>query len=380
MPFSERAPTGWAVVAIAILAVTVHAGPARAGSDSDGDTTTAAAPEAHVEEPSDDDVAAVAGVPDVPLYAECTGFTIFDRPEPRGFDSGVYDWLFDEAEPGHIVQDVVVGPGEEAVFGGKFSYGHLGKDLEDERVRAFVHECLDWTEFGSAQTDADGRSRISLDTSTLPANAGLFRVVHVVDGDASLATSNLFVLPERTKVVVFDIDGTLTESNADLISQVTDPTTEPRVVDDAAELTHLWHDRGYHIAYLTGRPFWLANETRRWLAEHGFAPGSLRTTDRHRDSLPHQSAVGDYKIDYLESFGERGLEIVAAYGNSSTDIAAYRAVGIPEHRIFIRGPLGGDEETEHVGGSYADHCMWVEGIEMCDQPWIDLKTRESGER
>lgn len=54
-----------------------------------------------------------------------------------------------------------------------------------------------------------------------------------------------------------------------------------------------------------------------------------------------------------------GWNIVAAYGNAITDIEAYQSVGIPNDRIFIVGPNGGqlgstaianDDFTAHVAG------------------------------
>jgi phosphatidate phosphatase PAH1 len=40
-----------------------------------------------------------------------------------------------------------------------------------------------------------------------------------------------------------------------------------------------------------------------------------------------------------------GWDVVAAYGNATTDIGAYAAAGIPTNRTFIVGEFGGQGGT-----------------------------------
>ena len=52
----------------------------------------------------------------------------------------------------------------------------------------------------------------------------------------------------------------------------------------------------------------------------------------------------------------RGWQIVAAYGNASTDISAYANAGIPKTQTFIVGPLAGSDSTQPIDNmDYAQH-------------------------
>src|SRR5690606_16738855 len=153
------------------------------------------------------------------------------------------------------------------------AYGDLSKDLEDERVTAYLSDCAQWQEIGDDLTNSDGRSVVNLDTMAHGLGVGSYRVEHVVAGDGSRLRSRIDTVPARTHVVVFDIDGTLTTSDGELANDIVSEFFEPLLTGDyvpeawpgAVALTREYEARGYVIVYVTGRPYFLHKITRGWL-------------------------------------------------------------------------------------------------------------------
>lgn len=121
--------------------------------------------------------------------------------------------------------------------------------------------------------------------------------------------------------VVFDIDGTLTQSEL---------SSTPHA--GAAAAVQAYVDKGYEVVYVTAR--WDALQrasTESWLDDNGFpdlplfmAP-SLLVTD---------SAKVDYKTDTLGEIESTTGPVTFAYGDSSSDFDAYANVGAPVSGVF----------------------------------------------
>ena len=61
------------------------------------------------------------------------------------------------------------------------------------------------------------------------------------------------------------------------------------------------------------------------------------------------SDAAAYKTVWLQRMVQTfGWDIVAAYGNASTDITAYQNAGIPKTQTFIVGPLAGSDSTQPI--------------------------------
>ena len=55
----------------------------------------------------------------------------------------------------------------------------------------------------------------------------------------------------------------------------------------------------------------------------------MHLTDTHLPTLPVYASVGNFKVAYLNYLSkDLKLDIVAAYGNTPTDIRAYEEAGI----------------------------------------------------
>ena len=169
--------------------------------------------------------------------------------------------------------------------------------------------------------------------------------------------------------VVTDLDGTMTLSDAEFVTQVVDATYVPVPQPDAAALITGLYDRGYLVLYLTARPETLAlsdgtsarDATAKWLKDEGFPMDTKRTA---LVLAPDAVATGDppvaYKLGALQQYQAQGWEFDNAYGNATTDTSAYLQAGIPAEDIYIIGDNTGDQGTTPVtGDGWTDHLATV---------------------
>jgi hypothetical protein len=235
-------------------------------------------------------------------------------------------------EPRHLADDLVVAAGSRPPLHGKLSYGTLSKDLEDETVEVFMSsDGCSTRRLGTTVTDDDGQ--VAFDGAALP--PGFHRYWLVVPGDGTSAEGGIWVVGPSTPAVVFDIDGTLTLDDAELLNDLTGDGAA--AYPNAAAVAQAWADKGYLIVYVTGRPYPLRAMTRRWLDARGFPYGPLFTPGHLRSAIPTADGVGAYKRETFTALLARGLRVVRAYGNASTDVCAYAQAGIAPGATFILG-------------------------------------------
>ena len=266
----------------------------------------------------------------------------------------------------HSAQDVIAHPGAAASLPGKFSYGVVSKDLEDEDVRVTLDDCSGWRDLGVAATSSDGRVAVSAPAALGP---GVYEVHFQVLGDGSTTTSYLWILPTGTHVVVSDIDGTLTASDSQLFMQILDGSHVPVPYPDAVALTTAHAAKNAIVVYLTGRPYWLTRQTRDWLANLGFATGPLHVTDSNEEAVPAESGVGAFKLAWLQGLKAQGHLIDFAYGNATTDIYAYLGAGIAADVTWIIGDHAGEMGTHAVTGAWTARVDEVAALPAVSQPF-----------
>lgn len=306
-----------------------------------------------------------------------------DAPQPSGLDE--VDWnnltsgAIAAADPYHTARDRITNLDRRVDLAGKFSYGAVQKDLEGESIGIWIDDCSgSYRRVARKATDDDGRVRATIDPETLP-TPGRYTTYFRVRGDGTSTTGSLRVLPEDTEMVVFDIDGTLTQGNRELANDIVtdlfepllggDYVPEPRA--DATRATAVYRETlGYQVAYLTARPYWLDRRTRQWLDGQDMAPGALRLTPSVTDGLPTDSSVGEFKAGYLDRLiNTLGLDVRRAYGNSTTDIYGYANGGLSKKNIYMIGDHAGEQGTVAVDG-YPSH---IDDVEMryapADQPF-----------
>lgn len=131
---------------------------------------------------------------------------------------------------------------------------------------------------------------------------------------------------DASRVVVFDIDGTLT----------------PNVIafwharDAAALAATTYAQAGVEVVYLSARVSFLQANVPDWLADNGFPQGEVHLMSSQQD----RAETAAFKTGVLQDIQRDGTEIVAAYGDSSSDFEAYAAAGIPQNRVFALRRFG----------------------------------------
>lgn len=296
----------------------------------------------------------------------CTSATLPTLPT-EGFESAINRFA-SKFQPHHSVNDAIAALGQSAQIEAKFTFGSVAKDMSKEFVELWVDVCDEYFVLLDRQlTDSDGRVIFTVDTSLLE-EPGSFSILMRAVGDGSTSKATLRVVPAGRKVAVFDIDGTLSaydgEVSFDILYDIYHGVYAPPKRLYAAELTHLLRDKfGYEIVYLSGRPHFMNNITRKWLADNEFAPGTVKITQNLTQMLPTQSYVGQYKSDQLVNIKNAGLLIPRAYGNAETDVFAYKDAGIPDKKIFMLGKYSGFFGAVGLGKDYESHYLELSNAE-----------------
>ena len=191
------------------------------------------------------------------------------------------------------------------------------------------------------------------------ANAISFKVHSSLQG-TQILSSTIYLLSPRTKLVVSDIDGTITKS--DVLGQLM-----PRVGVDWSHLgvTQLYQScvaNGYQMLYLTARGIGMATTTREYLEsidQEGctLPPGPcLLSPSRLLESFTREIIrrnPEEFKIACLREVRElwppEHNPFYAGFGNRDSDEMAYVAAGMPRARIFIINP---QSEIRMAGQAY----------------------------
>jgi hypothetical protein len=255
----------------------------------------------------------------------------------------------------HAANDVIVAVGRPATVRAKFSYGPTLKDLEEEDITLFVGEgaCGPWVSEEVRQTDDDGWVGFEVPALAEPG----IRTFHAVAADGTRASGRIWSVAPGTPAVLFDIDGTLTTGDTELLEDLLGGDA-PAMREGAPEVAKHWDAQDRLIVYMTGRHYALRGSSRRWLDERGFPPGVLFTTEKNRQVLPTEDGVGAFKQARVEAMLEAGLVFDAAYGNAATDVCAYAQGGIAPAVTWItetdRGACEGHAPPNPLP-SYVDH-------------------------
>ena len=251
----------------------------------------------------------------------------------------------------HFIHDEIAGVGMPVTITAKFDYGSVAhKDLEFETVKFYMRGIndTDWHYVSTAVTNSDGKATLSLPAMS----AGQYRIYAGVPADGTGAQGFLTVVEPNTEAVLFDIDGTLTKSDAEQIGDYTgiDYADEK---EGAYTLVRSYLDLGYQPVYLTARVYWYGKGTRNWLSWMGLPQGFLRTSLSNEASL---FRTAEYKTEQINKLEENGVKIVRAYGNAKTDAEAFIESGLSASQSFTIGRDAGYYGTTAIlDDSYREH-------------------------
>lgn len=203
---------------------------------------------------------------------------------------------------------------------------------------------------------------------------GLNKAKYVVDDMDIILDFNVFLYSEDDKLVITDIDGTITES--DLKGQVLPQFGISAEHNAVVELFEKISQNGYHLVYLTARSMSQDEDTRSYLFsmlqnQSGFSlpPGPVIFspvpffTGLIAEVISKTPFVEKSKsIDEMNKIFV-GDTIVGAYGNKETDTTAYQNSGIPLERVWIVNPAGDlKNEATKLVTSYAQQAEHVDEL------------------
>jgi len=287
----------------------------------------------------------------------------FPLEVPTHFGNNPLSRTIASGKPHHNGLDQILTATDPQFVEATFTYGDLQVALPDEKISLFAWSCSSakpqWVKLGTGKTSLAGKLHFDIPAEAhLP--VGITQVKAVVDGDGSEANAFLHVVAEAKRTVVFDLDGTLTTDDAQVaeqfLSDLVGGKYVAKVVPGAVPLANFYAQHGYTILYLTARPSFVGDISKKWLMELGFPFGILHTTDQ---VIPLQAA-DLFKTAYLQSIAPKGYLLERGYGNADTDITAYYNVGIAPDHTFILGTHGGDQGSTPIQGDYFAHLKDLE--------------------
>ncbi|XP_033822825.1 phosphatidate phosphatase LPIN3-like [Periophthalmus magnuspinnatus] len=219
-------------------------------------------------------------------------------------------------------------------------------------------------------------------------NSAVFSVTTQYQGTCRCEAS-IFLWSWDDRVIISDIDGTITKSDAlgHLLTTIGADWTHFGI----AKLYHRIHQNGYRLLYCSARAIGMSAWTKEYLSrvnDRGnalpkgpvlLAPSSL-VSALHREVIEKKPEV--FKVaclsDIRDLFNPHREPFYAAFGNRTNDAFAYKAVGVPETRIFTVNPRGEliQEKSRSNKSSYPHLCELVEhffpplctGSEVLDCP------------
>lgn len=166
---------------------------------------------------------------------------------------------------------------------------------------------------------------------------------------ASEIAARIFLWEEDCKIVISDVDGTITKS--DTLGQILPMLGQDWVHSGIHALYSNIVKNGFKILYLTTRSILQADQTRGYLfgMRQGLMPDGpvITSPDRlfyclarevyHKNPESFKiAALRDVKALFLNGRSP----FYAGFGNKLNDVLAYRAVGVPVSKIFTVNPRG----------------------------------------
>ncbi|KAJ3158237.1 hypothetical protein HDU86_002946 [Geranomyces michiganensis] len=169
-------------------------------------------------------------------------------------------------------------------------------------------------------------------------------ITFTVNQSGASVSAKLFLYDYTCKIVISDIDGTITKSDA--LGHIFTMVGKDWTHSGIASLYTNIRKNGYHILYLTSRAIGQAGTTREYLAkveQGGFQLPEgpvIMSPDRlfasfHREVILRKPE--EFKMACLRDIKRLFVDrtpFYAGFGNRITDALSYRSVDVPSSRIF----------------------------------------------
>eukprot|EP00277_Geminigera_cryophila_P005355 CAMPEP_0179423546 /NCGR_PEP_ID=MMETSP0799-20121207/11075_1 /TAXON_ID=46947 /ORGANISM="Geminigera cryophila, Strain CCMP2564" /LENGTH=385 /DNA_ID=CAMNT_0021197863 /DNA_START=12 /DNA_END=1169 /DNA_ORIENTATION=+ len=186
---------------------------------------------------------------------------------------------------------------------------------------------------------------------SMPLQEGANVLRFCLSSGAAPVTASIYLWSHKSKVVISDVDGTITKS--DLLGHIAPAFGIQWAQKGVAQLLTRIQENNYKVLYLTARPIGQADATKTYLKsvhENGvrLPVGPVITSPDGMFRSLHREVIlrrpEDFKIECLSTiknlFPEASLPFYAGFGNRHTDVTSYQAVKIPDSRIMIINPQG----------------------------------------
>ncbi|ODQ67499.1 LNS2-domain-containing protein [Nadsonia fulvescens var. elongata DSM 6958] len=182
---------------------------------------------------------------------------------------------------------------------------------------------------------------------------GMNDITFSVNQGKAVCASKMFYWKHDVPIVISDIDGTITKSDAlgHVLAMIGRDWTHVGVAKLFADIS----SNGYNVMYLTARSVGQAHSTRSYLQsveQDGIRLPSgpvILSPDRTMAALRREVIMRQPEVfkmaclrDIKSLYGEREgfTPFYAGFGNRITDALSYRSVGIPSSRIFTINTYG----------------------------------------
>ncbi|KAI5186448.1 phosphatidate phosphatase LPIN [Nematocida homosporus] len=174
------------------------------------------------------------------------------------------------------------------------------------------------------------------------------KCVYRLSGTHIVLTCTIYLWDENDKIVISDIDGTITKS--DLIGYIYGAMGRDWTHAGIAPLYTKIQENGYQIVYLSSRPIGHIGLTRAYLERVEQDGARLPTgpvilfPGRLLSAIYREVVIGpeEHKITIISEIKSllKTGEVFAGFGNKESDRTAYELCEIDPGRIFIVNPLG----------------------------------------
>jgi len=226
----------------------------------------------------------------------------------------------------------------------------------------------------------------------LGCNSAVFSVTTRFQGTYK-ASCNIHLWRQRDRIVISDIDGTITRSDVrGMLLPLIGASNWAQ--GEVVRLYNLIADNGYRILYLSARSISQAADTKFYLEQLrqdglSLPPGPLFLNPKSLLQAGKLEVIEKrpelFKIECLTKLRELFLcptPFFAGYGNRQNDLVAYQAVGIPSCRVFLINKLGilSGQVALNQQSSYCGHCDLVSLLfpALSTSTNINLATKEIG--
>ncbi len=223
------------------------------------------------------------------------------------------------ATPMISLSDVVVAGGGHTAIDAFTEHSSALGDV-DQLAGVDVTFLADGRELGTARTDTVGLARWSC---CLPPGARTVQARATVDGKQVAGEARVYEWDPMRTIIVCDIDETV--SLTDYASLLSDDSADSgsKPLPGAARTMKELAGR-FNLIYITGRPRFLLNKSRRWLERNGFPPAPVVTAL----TLAEAIGVQKYKGGQIADLKCLSSNLLIGIGNARTDSEAYASQGL----------------------------------------------------